>query len=392
MDSSVTNQAVHESEGQRQYPRIRVAAALQFVSGGVARRYSLHDLSAGGLSFAATDSFPLQSLIRGASIAFRMEGVSFSLNVDFKIVNHDRQAGRYGCRFENLETHQIAALRHLITSHLTGEVVSVGNMLSIMSRDNFIGPRKKAGESGLSAIARLRALAITGLVLVAGLGAFAYASTHVYDLLFVTHSAAAKIAVPSVLITMPRDGTFHSLIPDNGLVKKGAPIAAYESAMLDVMQNDPGALKLSPDQLAQLLGQELRGSLSSPCDCRVHKQFAMDEQYVNRLMPVLELIPEKPKPYVLGRFHYEQIDGLPPGRRVSFVISGESSSRVGRIKEVRTLPVMAPDVGGQNDLRGLNNSSTTTDVIVEIEPAEPIAAELIERPVDVRVNALDRFF
>ena len=133
------------------------------------------------------------------------------------------------------------------------------------------------------------------------------------------------------------------------------------------------------------MGETLKGTLSSPCDCTVHEQFALDSQFINRNQPLLDLLPDDAKPYVLARFHFDDISSLPVGRNVGFRISGDSSDRRGTIRQVRLLPNPGSVADGvaSTDLRGLNSPSTISDVIVEIEPSEPLDRQQIDRPADV---------
>src|SRR3546814_16794797 len=107
---------------------------------------------------------------------------------------------------------------------------------------------------------------------------------------------------------MPRDGTFFNLVPTDGIVHKGQPLGSFQAAMLDVVQTDIGALHLSPEQLSQLMGDQFKGTLTSPCDCKVQQQFAADGQYANRGKALFELVPINAQPYEPARLHLDNID------------------------------------------------------------------------------------
>src|SRR3546814_6935353 len=109
----------------------------------------------------------------------------------------------------------------------------------------------------------------------------------------------------------------------DGIVHKGQPLGSFQAAMLDVVQTDIGALHLSPEQLSQLMGDQLKGTLTSPCDCKVQQQFAADGQYANRGQALFELVPINAQPYVLARFRFDNIDALPIGQTVAFARSEE---------------------------------------------------------------------
>lgn len=383
-----TSNAVHEAEVQRQHPRVRIPATVHIDANRSERIYELFDISAGGFSFDAQgDSYRI-GRIHSGTLRFALDPMGMTLPVNFRVCNTDQENDRVGCAFEDLGARQIALLRQLINAYLAGELVSFGDVLTTLSRDNHASPR---GPRGVAAPrkqrVRTRAVTFTGLLFLAGLAAFLYAGSKLYGTLFITHAIAGKVAAPSFAITMPRDGTYFSLIPASGKVKKGQPLGTFQAAMLDVVQNDPGSLHLSPQQISDLMGETLKGTLSSPCDCRVQQKLAMDSQFVNRNQPLMVLVPNDAKPYVLARFHFNNMQDLRIGRIVSFHISGESYNRYGRISRVRLLPGSGnPNDTGANDARGLDSPSGASDVLAQIQPQQPLPRSLINRPVDVQLG------
>ncbi|HZP11896.1 MAG TPA: PilZ domain-containing protein, partial [Nevskiaceae bacterium] len=358
-------QVVHEAEAQRQYPRVRLPGRVHIREGKQDRICALHDISAGGVSFEADTKFRVGEVL-DARLELTVQPVTFSLRVKCEVRNVNGK--RVGCQFLQLGPGEISALRRLIHGTLAGELVATGDVIQALSRDNFVKSRGvKDASAGLSGPARARALLMTALMFSLGLVAFAYALDKLYEMAFVTRSVAAKIAAPTFVISMPRDGTFFSLVPENNVVKKGQPIASFQAAMLDVIQGDVGNLKLSAAEISQLMGETLKGTLSSPCDCVVQQRNALDGQYVNRGQPLFELVTNNAVPYVLGRFHFEDLDKLAVGRGVSFRIYGQDKQRYGTIRDVKLLPPQTQITDpGANDVRGLNSSSAISDVIATI--------------------------
>ena len=388
MSSELQASVVHEAEAQRQHPRVRIPATLHVGPDGRGHAYRVLDVSLGGFSFDAQNDLYRFSSIHQGTLDFAIEPIGLSLPVTFQVRNLDRSGRRVGCEFQDIDRRKAAMLRHLIGAHLAGELISVGDVLTTLSRDNYTKPRTKQDMGKPKAAERTRAVTLTGVILAAGVAAFIYAASKVYGVAFVTHATAAKVAAPSFAITMPRDGTYFSLIPPDGKVKKGQPLGTFQAAMLDVVQNDPGVLHLTPQQISLLMGETLKGTLSSPCDCTVHDQYALDSQFVNRNQPLMELLPDDAKPYVLARFHFDSIEDLAVGSGVAFHISGEPADRYGTVRRLRMLPGPASttDLGAATDLRGLNTPGPVSDVVAEIEPNQPIDPALIERPVDVSVG------
>jgi len=378
---------VHEAEAQRQHPRVRIPATLHLGPNGRSRAHRVLDVSLGGFAFETDERDYRFGSIHKGTLDFAIEPIGLSLPVTFAVRNLDHSGRRVGCEFQELDRRKASMLRQLIGAHLAGELVSVGDVLTTLSRDNYTKERPKQDLARPSG-GRKRAVTLTAAMFTVGVVAFLYAATKLYGVVFVTHASAAKVAAPSFAITMPRDGTYFSLIPPDGKVKKGQPLGTFQAAMLDVVQNDPGVLHLTPQQISDLMGETLKGTLSSPCDCTVHGQYALDSQFVNRNQPLMELLPDNAKPYVLARFHFDSMKDLGVGSSVAFRVSGDEAERFGKVRQLRMLPGPASttDLGAATDLRGLNTPGPVSDVVAEIEPNEPLKADLIERPVDVSIG------
>lgn len=385
MDDGFIPEVVHEAEAQRQHPRVRIPGKLAVAGSGGERAHALIDLSAGGVAFdAASERYAVGQTLRGR-LVFNVAPVAFALPVKLQVRNVSGEDRRIGASFQDLGPREVSVLRQIIHASLSGELVSVGDVLTALSRDNFTKARSvKEADASLSGRARTRAVTVTTLMFVIGLIAFIYAISKLYTMAFVSQASAAKIAAPGFSLSMPRDGTFFSLVPDDGIVRKGQPLATFQAAMLDVVQGDIGSLNLDPRQLSELMGETLKGTLNSPCDCRVRQQLALDGQYAGRGQPLFELAPLDAKPYVVARFRFDRIDQLPIGRTVSFRISGESGERSGKVRDVRLLSSASAAAG---DARGLDGAGSVSDVVVTIEPSKPLDPALIDRPVNVSLGS-----
>lgn len=388
MASTGNSNIVHESEAQRQFVRVRFPATIQFSANGERRHYRLNDLSAGGFSFdAGTDSYSAGQSFSG-HILVSVDSVGFSIPVSFDVLSINGDEKRVACVFQELGVKETAALRQLITAFLGGELTTAGDMLATLSRDNFVKARSAKTGGGLSVGGKVRAVLGTLVALIVGVGAFGYTATRLYEIVFVTHATAAKVAATTYTITMPRDGTFFGLVEQGSSIKKGQAVGQFQTALLDVVEGVPGSFKLTPDQLSELVGQQLRGSLASPCDCTVKKLFVTSGQYVLRNQSVLELMPEGTVPYVLARFHYEQMQQIPVGRKVSMRVNGAPKMVSGTIADLRILPAATIDANGLNDLNGLNTNAAITDVIAVIKPTEPLDNSHLDEPVQVLIDPL----
>ncbi|VFT12157.1 alginate biosynthesis protein Alg44 [Pseudomonas aeruginosa] len=284
MNTAVNVNVVHESEAQRQFARVKLPARIRYIGAnreGVDAR--LLDLSAGGFAFTASGA-PIQpgDLYKG-KLLFQVDSISFSLEVEFQVRSVDPASRRVGCEFQNLKPREVAALRYLITSYLAGEVIGVGDMLNTLQRENFTKARKQGGgNGGMGFFGRVRAVTLSTAIFVVGVGAFAFILNQMYNLYFVTHADSGVVSVPNQQITMPREGTVQSLLGPNAEVAKGAPIATFSANLLDMLKGNLTEEQLNPGNIEKLFGHQMKGTLTSPCDCRVVQQLVADGQYANK--------------------------------------------------------------------------------------------------------------
>lgn len=370
MNTQVNANVVHESEAQRQHARVKIPAKLRFLgTDRTPMQVNIIDLSAGGLSFnAANQSFKVGDVLKGR-LQFVIDNLGLAMDVELLVRNTDRQTGRVGCQFQNLDLQDIATLRHLITSHLSGDIVTLGEVLATLQRDNFTKARKvKDGGSGMSPFGRMKAVVVSAGVFVVGLVAFGFIVKSVYGLYFVTHAQSALVSVPGMNITMPRDGTVQSLIKDDNLAANGAPIATFSTSMLDVIKGHLDENQLQPANIETLFGKQMTGTLTSPCDCVMAEQVVANGQYASKGDVIFKLVPRSSEANIAARFSYRQFGDVLPGTRVNFQVAGEDALRSGKIVSSTSL----------------NSDDLSSDIRVQIKPDAPLDSALAGRPVDVR--------
>lgn len=371
---------VHESETQRQHVRVRLPGFVEFDLGGQRYRAKLFDVSAGGCGF----ELPRSGLRTGQTLAGTLlvssEPVGFTLPVKMQVRTSDPAGGRVGVRFQDIGPRESGALRQLISSTLAGETVTVGDVMRSANSGSYTRPRaaKAPAAESQGFGGRLRALVVSLVALTLGVTAFGYALKQIHHIMFVTSASAGKVAGPVYTVSMPREGMFYSLVPDDGLVKKGAAMASFEAPVLDLVRGQSLAANLSSEQLNKMMSQTVKGTITSPCDCRVQAQFVANDQYAGRGEPLFELVPRELKnPYVMAKFRFDQMDKVAPGTDVRFRVTGDKQERSGRIAQLRVPNNSENIVGG--------------DVIAMIEPTEPLPSDLVNRPAAVDVGGIAHF-
>jgi alginate biosynthesis protein Alg44 len=361
---------LHESETQRQHARVRIPAKISFArhDGGTIT-LPLLDLSAGGFAFSAPTAPVKTGEHYSGVLIFAIDTLSLSVNVAFQIGKRTND-GRVSCQFHNLAAREIAALRQIITAHLSGDLVSVGELLSTLQRDNFTRPRRDDSAGNISSLARLRAVAVSIGVLVVGLVAFAFAGHALYKVYFVSSATSAVVVLPTVQVTVPRDGTVQSLIGEDGVVRKGAPIATFSASMLEVLKGSLQDSNLVPARVAELASTQIKGTLTSPCDCTLARQVVADGQYVGKGGVVFELVPDNSQIGIEARFPYQKINAVQPGTSVSFRVAGVEQWLPGHIVS--------------NTL--MDEDALSSDLRVRIQPDAPLTGAQAGRAVQVDVR------
>ncbi|KHK64508.1 alginate biosynthesis protein Alg44 [Pseudomonas frederiksbergensis] len=369
MNTAVNVNVVHESEAQRQHARVKIPAKLRFFGPDrTPMEVKVLDLSAGGLCFNA-GQLPLKvGETYKARLQFVIDNLGLAMDVELQIRSYDRQTGRTGCQFQNLEPRDISTLRHIITSHLAGDIVGVGDVLATLQRDNFTKARKQKDDNGgMSAFGRLRAVTFSLGIFVVGLAAFGFIFKSVYGMYFVSHAQAGIVNVPGMAITMPRDGTVQSLVKADGLAAKGAPLATFSTSMLDVLKGHLDDNQLQPAKVEELFGKQMTGTLTSPCDCIVAQQLVSNGQYASKGDVIFQLVPRGAEANVEARFSYRQFGDVRPGTPVSFQVAGEDATRTGKIVSSTSL----------------KSADLSSDIRVLIQPDEALDSALAGRPVEV---------
>ena len=207
------------------------------------------------------------------------------------------------------------------------------------------------------------------------------ASDVFYNLYFVTKAKSAFVDSISTMVTMPREGTIQSLVPADGHVQKGAPIATFTSTMLEVLKGHLSAESLQNEQIERLVSSSLKGTVTSPCDCRVAQQLIADGQIATKGANLFVLVPLADQhPLIKARFNYNAFSKLQPEGSVTLTIAGDRLQKTGKIKTVAI------------------NPEHEDEIIVEIEPDSAINAAFTHRPVQVSIGTpinlplFDRFY
>lgn len=370
MNSVANLNVVHESEAQRQHARVKLPGRLRYSNSQRERvDVRLLDVSAGGFSFASERTAHKVGDFHRGQLQFQLESMVLGLDMEFQVNSVNPEQGRVGCQFHSLGPRETAALRHLISAHLAGELVNVGEVLHILQRENFTKARKAGAGSGMGWFGRLRAVSFSAAIFLVGLAAFGYIGKSIYGLYFVTHAQSAQVSLPALQVTMPREGSVQSLVQPDGIVEKGAPIATFTTSMLEMLKGHLGEEQLEPSQIEKLFAREMQGTLTSPCNCKVARQLVADGQFAGKGEVIFELVPQDTQATVMASFPYRNLAQARPGTQVTFWLAGEDEPRSGKIVS-----------------SSLHQGGLSADIRAQIQPDQPLPSSYAGQPVELIID------
>ena len=326
MNTAINPNLVHESESQRQFARVKLPASFIVNSDNNTYSFQVTDISAGGLSFMATKPLPGTHNLKG-KVEFNINGMNFLLPVEVEAKSPDRN-GRVSCAFTNMSPQQTSALRHLISAHLNGDLVTSGDMLNVLTRENFTKSRSPKMDASLQGFARFRAVVIAFLFLMIGIAAASFIGYQVYQDIFMVKSQAAVVDANNYQVQMPRDGVINLIAAPGEKVKPGQVIGRFEAPIISYLNKNIDPSLMQTDTLSSLSREYYSGPIVSPCDCEIGEIHIVEGQYVAQGEPVLSLNSDHSAPFVFANFDSGDSNYLNLGKTVTVTINGQSYTGV----------------------------------------------------------------
>lgn len=292
---------VHESEAQRQYIRLQLPVEVEIEG----QRYISEDWSGGGLSLRLPEGpHPLAQVGVTTKAVLLFKFGTFDINVPVELEVRNVIGSRIGCRFSNVGTAQLSLLQFIVHAYVTGEVVRVGDIIEIVSRNNTAP--KRALPAGGTAPAK-RTLGWT-LALAASALLITYIGFGVWERAFVVRSDEAVVLSESMVVEAPKSGRlFYQPITPGKPVAKGDPLL--------MVQTVNGNME----------------SVDSPCNCVVRERLLDNYARVHTGEPVLRLLSIDSNPYVQARVPAGEALRVVPGASAIVTVPGKDGSVPGRV-------------------------------------------------------------
>lgn len=350
-ESGVT--IVHESEAQRQHIRLKMPIYVEI--GG--RVISTHDWSAGGVALDWPEGV-MQQLSSSLAIGKRLEGhmiftfdgFDLTMPMRFETRHLNREARRIGCRFAGLDRRQMSLLQFFTSAYIAGEVIRAGDILDVVSRNNFTARRAiPDAEEGLDRAGKLRRRmkrwAGVGLVVLASLGLATYVAAAAYEKLYVVQASSASVATDLVAVESPAAGkVFFQPQPLDAEVQVGEPL-------LTITTGSGSAI-----------------SIDSPCKCVIKERLADSQAWARSGQPLMKLAPVDAEPYVKAYIRFEDALKVAPDQQARIAVRGMKDMK-GVVTGIRA---DAPGSAGF--------------ALVTIAPEETLPIASIDDPALVRID------
>lgn len=343
---------VHEADAQRHHVRVKLPAIVEI--DGIA--YQTKDWSTAGASVlvspeqSATDAFK-EGKVHNVRLIFDFNG--FTLVVPMKVeVRHTRaeDSDSYvGLRYIDMTQEQIVIMQQLVGSYVTGELSSVGEIIHVMSRNNFTKPRQVPKRENLSSRERFSGLLKKAAVPVVSILLLAYVSLAIFEQNFVASAQKAVVTGDSVPVMAPAGGIVSLKDLHGGdRVRKGE--------VLMTIQGETGTVT----------------GVDSPCDCIVEERLVGSGMTVSKGTSILRLLPLDTPLYVEARVSYKDSVRLLKGQKAVLDIPGSRRDMEGTVVGIFS------DAGADASVR------------VTIRTSEKIPVDLAGLPIRVRINMLGK--
>ena len=345
-------QIVHEAEIHRQHVRLRVPIAVE-IDG---TRYSIDDWSMGGFGVAG----PITSRRDGERFAVRMifpfEDFDLSLRLEAQMIYILPDLPRFGARFVALTQGQLALFRYIVDAYLSGEIVSGGDILSVVGSDQAGEARVQKLFSALNEEdgwgRQVRRLVGIGLMTVAGIGLASLLVAGLYQKYLVVATDRAVIEAPVYRLTAPASGVVQA--GSGGLLRRGDPAMRLIGA--------DGAVVEVP----------------SPCECVLGEWIVPPGAPVQAGAAVATLVAADQPLTVRADVALADAKRLRVGQAAEISVPGKSETYRGRVEAI-DFRLTARRPGEQVDLRAAERMS----VPVIVRPERPFDFEHLGYAVSV---------
>lgn len=314
----VTSRIVHESEAQRQHVRIKISAIIRSEN----EKYEMANLSSGGFAIKVGKS-PTKEL--GASefaVILPFTAFCMKFTVNAREIYFDKEKGIAGFQFCSLSPPQISLINYLIKAFLAGHIVTEGDIIGIISRNNFTEERnknlKKHKPGNFKQAGRILPVL---LILCAGVAGLLFLYGNMYKNPSLIESWQGRVSSEEITVRSQTTGIFRPLLEEGtSQVAEGQPLATLEP------------VSISTDNSVSKTPQGI--IVKSPCDCVILKTLVRKGEFRRTGEPIFKLTPIEEMPVITTLLSTRDALEIRPQDDVNINIAGESSSIAGYVDSI----------------------------------------------------------
>ncbi len=345
-------QIVHEAEIHRQHVRLRIPIGVE-IDG---TRFGVDDWSMGGLGVAG----PISSRQPGERFAVRLifpfEDFELTLRLDTQMVYVLPDLPRFGTRFVDLSQGQLALFRYIVDAYLSGEIVSGGDILSVVGSDQTGEARVQKLFSALNEEdnwgRRIRRYVGITLMALAGVGLTGLIVAGLYQRFLMVTTDRAVIEAPTFRLAATAAGVVEA--GNGGLLRRGDPAARLIGADRTVVD------------------------LPSPCECVLGEWLVPPGATAQPGQIVATLVAADQPLTVRAEVPLESARRLRVGQIAEITVPGKPEAYRGQIERI-DFRLSGPRPGEPADLGAVNH----TGVPVIVRPDRPFDFENLGYAVSV---------
>lgn len=307
----------HESEIQRQHIRVSLAGTAKI--GG--KSYKISNLSAGGFSVSDVDGTLASGAGDETEITFNFNSFTMAVNVRTAPVYYDAERKVAGFRIVEAGRRETSLINYILKSYIAGNLVTEGDVLNVVTRDNYVKPRAKP-QSNEELKRNWRRFIPMGLITVACASAMFFFFGNVYESTAIVKSYMGVVEGSVFTVRAPQNGIFESLLPEGSeRVTKDQIIAVIHTGTTPgiTLTGTPGA----PGDIV----------IKSPCDCLITRELAQSGEFNPAGTPVMQLMPANGSVWVTASLRPEQLYKIQLQDDARVKVAGESVFIEGNVTE-----------------------------------------------------------
>ena len=339
---------VHESDAQRHHVRVQLPAKM--IINDVS--YDVKDWSTAGVRLQIKGKIDAnifkEKKIYDVKMLFDFVGYSLSIPFKIEICYIKDEDDCVGIRYIELNNEQTSIMQHLVSSYVTGELTSVGDLINVTGRNNFTKSRQlpeKADNN--SASERMKRSLRKLFIFFISLFLLIYVAIGIYEQSYVISAQSAVITADNFSVNSSTGGILNYKKFRNGdKVMKGD--------MLLTVTSETGTIT----------------GIDSPCNCIIDKILLTSGTEVSKNTSVISMIPENAKFYIEAYVPYKKAIRITEGQ---FVHLGLAGSRLDMSGIIKTISV-------DETIQGVSK--------LIIHTKDNIPSSLIGTPAEVRIDTL----